>query len=125
MLTPYVHLCRSIERDAHYVDLEAQPTSGAGQADLRHLLPSDTASDTLDDSAAAVSESQPVASTVSTASTALDPAANAPSNSKPAKVAKPAKKIAQPEAAASVAPLSLQDTAESIVQQVQLAVLFP
>ena len=123
-LTPCVCLCRSIEREAHYVDLEAQPTTGAGQADLRHLLPSDTASDTLDDTTAAVSESQPIASTASTASTALDPAANAPSSSKPAKAAKPAKKQAKPEATASVAPVSLQDTAESIVQQVQLAVLF-
>ena len=120
---PGVHLCRSIEREAHYVDLDAQPTTGAGQADLRHLLPSDTASDTLNDSTATKSESQPVASTVSTASTALDPAANAPSNSKPAKAAKPAKKTAKPEAAATIAPVSLQDTAESIVQQVQLSVL--
>lgn len=109
---------RSIEREAHYVDLEAQPTTGAGQADLRHLLPSDTASDTIDDSTAVVSESQPVTSTASTASRALDSAGNGPSSSKAAKAAKPAKKIAKPEAAASIAPVSLQDTAESIVQQV-------
>ncbi|KAA6421086.1 MAG: prolyl-tRNA synthetase associated domain-containing 1-like [Trebouxia sp. A1-2] len=30
---------RSLQREAHYVDLEAQPAAGAGQADLRHILP--------------------------------------------------------------------------------------
>ena len=107
-----------MQREANYVDLEAQPTTGANQADLRHLLPSDITADTVEAQTASTTDPQTPASTVSTASIAVDPAANAPSSSKSSKTAKSAKKTAKPETFTSAAPVSLQDTAESIVQQV-------
>ena len=110
--------CRSLQREANYVDLDAQPTTGANQADLRHLLPSDITADTVEAQTASTPDPQTPTSTVSTVSIAPDPAANAPSSSKSSKTAKPAKKTAKPETVTSAVPVSLQDTAESIVQQV-------
>ncbi|DBA79448.1 TPA: hypothetical protein ACH3X2_007720 [Trebouxia sp. C0005] len=101
---------RSLQREAHYVDLEAQPAAGAGQADLRHILP-DSNIETAEKQAESTSESQ----SSSSASTTLNPAANMPIKAKSAK----AKEAKQPAKAESVSPsLSMQDLAASIVHQV-------
>jgi hypothetical protein len=104
--------CRSLQRETHYVDLEAQPAAGAGQSDLRHLLPTDSNTETAQKQAESTSESR----SSSSASTTLDPAANMPIKAKSAN----AKEAKQPAKAESVSPppLSTQDLATNIVQQV-------
>ncbi len=113
--------CRSVQREAHYIDLEAQPAAGAGQADLRHLMPADDKAETPETSAKPASDTQADASY--SASTALNPTANAPISSKAAKGAgaKSAKKQAKAESAASPPSPSMQDIATNMVQQVRLA----
>ncbi|DBA97721.1 hypothetical protein WJX82_007259 [Trebouxia sp. C0006] len=102
---------RSLQQEAHYVDLEAQPAAGAGQADLRHLLPTDSNIETAEKQAESTSESQSSSST----STTLNPAANMPIKAKNAN----AKEAKQPAKAESVPPLlSMQDLATNIVQQI-------
>ncbi len=102
---------RSLQREAHYVDLEAQPAAGAGQADLRHLLPTDSNTETTEKQAESTSESQ----SSSSASTTLNPAANMPIKAKNAN----AKEAKQPPKAESVPPpVSMQDLATNMVQQV-------
>lgn len=118
-------VCRSLEREAHYVDLEASPVTGSGQADLQHLLPANSSAAISETPAATTSEPQSSSTSDGSASgspsTALNPAANAPVSAKPAKAAnvKNAKKPAKAEAVPSAPPASLQDVATSLVQQVQ------
>lgn len=102
---------RSLQREANYVDLEAQPAAGAGQADLRHLLPTDSKTETAEKQAESTSQSQ----SSSSISTTVNPAANMPIKAKSAN----AKETKQPAKAESVPPpLSMQDLAANIVQQV-------
>ena len=124
--------CRSLDREAHYVDLEAQPVTGPGQADLRHLLPADTNPETSGTSATSTaghaSNSQSDTGTSSSSSTALNPAANAPVGAKATKGAKAAKvasakggkKGATEEPSPSLPSTSLQDVAMELVQQVSM-----
>lgn len=103
---------RSLQREANYVDLEAQPAAGAGQADLRHLLPTDSKTETAEKQAESTSQSQ----SSSSISTTVNPAANMPIKAKSAN----AKETKQPAKAESVPPpLSMQDLAANIVQQVK------
>lgn len=51
-------MCRSLEREAHYVDLEAQPVTGPGQTDLRHLLPAGASAKTSGSSATSTSQGE-------------------------------------------------------------------
>ena len=51
-------MCRSLEREAHYVDLEAQPVTGPGQADLRHLMPAEASAETSVTSASSTSQGE-------------------------------------------------------------------
>ena len=51
---------RSLEREALYVDLEAQPVTGPGQADLRHLLPAEVSAETSATSATSTSQGEPL-----------------------------------------------------------------
>lgn len=108
---------RSLEREAHYVDLEAQPAAGAGQADLRHLLPADSNTEASETPAATTSESRANTST----STALNPAANAPVSIQAqtranTKGSKKASSKAEPNA--SSPSVSTQDVAANMVQQI-------
>ncbi|DBA84531.1 TPA: hypothetical protein ACH3X1_006147 [Trebouxia sp. C0004] len=102
---------RSLQREAHYVDLEAQPAAGAGQADLRHLLPTNSNTETAEKQAESTSEAR----SSSSASTTFSPAANMPIKAKSAN-AKEAKQLAKAESVSP--PLSMQDLATNIVQQV-------
>lgn len=109
---------RSVQRQAHYVDLEAQPETGPNQADLRHLLPTEPAAEPADSSTSAQSATPQAA-------TAQKPAANATPIAAPAKEVKHKGKKALLDAAATSSrappPPSIQDTATRILQQVRIA----
>lgn len=104
----------SMDRQAHYVDLEAQPETGPNQADLRHLLPTEAAAEPAALASASGSAAQP--------SPAFEASAGAPSSSathKEAKV-KPSKKgnTESNTPASTAPPPSIQDISARILQQI-------
>lgn len=108
-----------MDRQAHYVDLEAQPETGPNQADLRHLLPADSTAEPATSETASISTAQPAAAQPGPA---LNPTANVPMRAAPVKDAKskPGKKGNKETPVATSTPPapSIQDTATRLLQQV-------
>lgn len=111
--------CRSMERQAHYVNLEAQPQAGPEQADLRHLVPSDSAAEPATTTTASTATAQ---SAAAQPSPALNPTANASSTATSAQEpkSKSNKKGSKEASAATPTPPapSVQGMSTRILQQV-------
>lgn len=111
---------RSMERQAHYVDLEAQPQTGPEQADLRHLVPSDSAAEPAATTIASTATAQ---STAAQPSPALNPTAKASSTATSAQEPKSKSNKKGSKEASTATPTtppapSIQDTSTRILQQV-------
>lgn len=106
-----------MDRQAHYVDLQAQPETGPNQADLRHLLPTEAAAEPAALASASGSAAQP--------SSASEASAGAPSSSAPHKEAqvKPSKKgnTESNTPTSPAPPPSIQDITARMLQQVMHA----
>lgn len=111
---------RSMERQAHYVDLEAQPQTGPEQADLRHLVASDSAAEPAATTIAPTATAQ---STAAQPSPALNPTAKASSTATSAQEPKSKSNTKGSKEASAATPTtppapSIQDTSTRILQQV-------